>query len=243
MFSWGRIMILGVYGKSKSGKTTLIENVVSRLTEEGFSVATVKHIKREGFTIDTEGKDTWRHAEAGARLVVASSDQETSFIVRGSVSIEKILETIQKNLDTDVILVEGYKSSAFPKVAVGDIEEEENTVLRFKDKDEGMIEYIKSKIEFERVYNRLPLLDCQECGFDCATFANKVISGEVDVEDCKHYGRKSICVTVDGKKVPLKKFPAEIFGNAVLAMLTSLRGVGDFGSAVIEVESPSKEER
>ncbi|UCD92541.1 MAG: molybdopterin-guanine dinucleotide biosynthesis protein B [Methanobacteriota archaeon] len=233
-------MILNIYGRSKSGKTTLIEKIVRRLTEEGHSVVTVKHIKKEGFTIDTEGKDTWRHAEAGAQLLVAGGDQETSFMLKRTVPLEKIIDAIQKNIDTDVILVEGYKSSTYPKVAVGDIEEGENTVFRLKENEDDIVEYIKSKIEFERVYNHLPLLDCEDCGFDCATFAERVMSKDAKTEDCKHYGRKSICVTVDGKKIPLKKFPAEIFGNAVLAMLNSLRGVGDFDSATIEVQSPAK---
>lgn len=240
MFKRGYGMILGIYGKSKSGKTSLIESIIGRLTEEGFSVGTVKHIKREGFTIDSEGKDTWRHAQAGAKLVVAGGDEETSFIVKKSASIEKIVETIQKNMDLDVVLLEGYKSSSFPKVAIGDIEEGENTVFRFEENEEDIVKYIKSKLEFEKIYNHLPLLDCEDCGYDCATFADKVISGEKEIEDCEHYRRKSLCVTVDGKKVPMKRFPAEIFGNTVVAMLASLRGVGDFDSAVIEIEGPRK---
>jgi molybdopterin-guanine dinucleotide biosynthesis protein B len=228
-------MILGIYGKSKSGKTTLIESLTNLLAKEGFKIATVKHIMREGFTIDSEGKDTWRHAEAGAGLVVASSNQETSFLVKSPMSLEKVVDIVQKNFDFDIVLVEGFKTSSFPKVAVGDIEEEENTIFRFKENEKEIVEYIKSKMEFERIYSHLPLLDCEDCGSDCATFADKVLSGETRIEDCKHYEKKSICVTVDGKKIPLKRFPAEIFGNTVVAMLSSLRGAEDFSSAVIEI--------
>ena len=234
-------MILGIYGKSKSGKTTLVESIASRLTDGGFSVATVKHIKREGFTIDTEDKDTWRHFKAGAGLVVASSDQETSYILKKAMDIEDITDLIEKNFNFDIILVEGFKTSSLPKVAVGDIEEADNTIFRYEDNEDEIVEFLKSKMEFERIYNSLPLLDCEDCGMTCAKFAEKVMSGDRNLEDCRHYGKKNICLTVDGKSVPLKKFPAEIFGNAVTAMLKSLRGVEDFSEATIELKGPGGE--
>lgn len=234
-------MILGIYGRSKSGKTTLVESLATSLTADGFSVATVKHIRQESFTIDTEDKDTWRHSKAGAGLVVASSDEETSFIVKSAMDIEKITDMIEKNFDFDIILVEGFKGSAMPKVAVGDIDEAENTVFRYTDNEEEIVDYLKSKLEFEKVYNSLPLLDCEDCGMTCAVFADRVCSGKSNLDDCKHYGKKNICLTVDGKGIPMKKFPAEFFGNAVTAMLKSLRGVGDFANATIELRGPRGE--
>ncbi len=231
-------MILCIYGKSKSGKTTLMEKLIKRLIESGYSVATVKHIKEEGFTIDTKDKDTWRHSRAGAGLIVASSDEETSFIVKKAMDIEKIADLIEKNSDFDIILVEGFKRSAMPKVAVGDIDEAENTIFRYTDNEVEIVDYLKSKLEFERVYNSLPLLDCEDCGMTCADFADRVCAGKSVLEDCKHYGKKNICLTVDGKRIPLKRFPAEIFGNVVTAMLKSLRGVGDFTTATIELKGP-----
>jgi len=236
-------MILCIYGKSKSGKTTLLEKLIRRLIEDGLSVATVKHIQRESFTIDTEDKDTWRHSKAGAGLVVASGDQETSFIVKKPMNAEDLTEIIEKNFDFDVILVEGFKSSTLPKVAVGDIEECENTVFRYDGNEDEIIDYLKSRIEFERVYNSLPLLDCEDCGTDCASFTDRILAGEATAEDCSHYGRKNVCLTVNGKKIPLKKFPAEIFGNAVMAMLKSLRGVDEITEAMIEIGGPEGGER
>lgn len=228
-------MILVIYGDSKSGKTTLIENLTQRLTEKGFSVATVKHIRREGFTIDTKGKDTWRHANAGAGLVVASSDLETTFLIKKPMELEGVVELIERNFSFDAILVEGFKSSPFPKVALGEIEEEENTIFKYQGNEDEIEEYLKSKIELERIYNTLPLLDCEECGLDCASFAEKVLFGEMKVEECKHYGRRNIRITVNDRRIPLKRFPAEILGNAVIAMLSSLRGVGEVKSATIEL--------
>ena len=59
------IPIISIVGKSDSGKTTLIEKLVPVLTKRGYRVATVKH-DVHGFEVDREGKDSWRHKQAGA---------------------------------------------------------------------------------------------------------------------------------------------------------------------------------
>ena len=64
--------ILCFAGRSNSGKTTLIERVIPALTRAGYRVATVKHAGH-GFELDTEGKDSWRHKQAGASAVVVLS--------------------------------------------------------------------------------------------------------------------------------------------------------------------------
>jgi molybdopterin-guanine dinucleotide biosynthesis protein B len=61
--------VIGFYGESKTGKTTLIIEIIKRLTNEGLKVATVK-ITDKNIGIDTEGKDTWKYSKAGSELVV-----------------------------------------------------------------------------------------------------------------------------------------------------------------------------
>ena len=62
------VPILSFVGRSNSGKTTLIERVIPELVRAGYKVATVKHAGH-GFDLDTEGKDSWRHKQAGASSV------------------------------------------------------------------------------------------------------------------------------------------------------------------------------
>jgi len=69
-------MIIGIYGESNSGKTTLVEKLILALIEKGYKVGSVKNIHIEDFSIDTQGKDTWKHSRAGARVVVARSKNE-----------------------------------------------------------------------------------------------------------------------------------------------------------------------
>jgi len=72
------MFIVAVVGSKKSGKTTAVEILVRGLTKRGYKVATVKHIPETDLTIDTKGKDTWRHAKAGARTVISVSTQRTN---------------------------------------------------------------------------------------------------------------------------------------------------------------------
>ncbi len=110
--------ILSFVGRSNSGKTTLIERVIPELTRAGYRVATVKHAGH-GFELDTEGKDSWRHKQAGASTVVVVS--KGSMAMFADVSEEmKVEEVRDRFLDnqTDLIIAEGWKSEGYPKIAV-----------------------------------------------------------------------------------------------------------------------------
>ena len=70
------IPIVSIVGRSNTGKTTLIEKLIPELRRRGYRVATIKH-NIHGFDIDHEGKDSWRHKKAGARLTVIASPQQS----------------------------------------------------------------------------------------------------------------------------------------------------------------------
>ncbi|MCK4242893.1 MAG: molybdopterin-guanine dinucleotide biosynthesis protein B, partial [Dehalococcoidia bacterium] len=72
--------VISIVGKSKSGKTTLIERLVAELKRRGYRVATIKHSPK-GFELDQPGKDSWRHAQSGSDAVVVSSRQRLAMIL------------------------------------------------------------------------------------------------------------------------------------------------------------------
>lgn len=111
------IPIVCIVGKSKSGKTTLIEKLIPELKKKGYRVATVKH-DIHGFDVDKEGKDSWRHKQAGADLVMISSPRKIALIK--DVGRDSKLEELRKWFikDVDIILTEGYKKSTLPKIEV-----------------------------------------------------------------------------------------------------------------------------
>jgi len=111
------IPIVSIVGKSDSGKTYLIEQLVSGLTSRGYRIATIKH-DVHGFEMDREGKDSWRHKQAGASTVIVSSPTKIAMIkeVEQEASLEWIRDSWIR--DADLILTEGYKRAEYPKVEV-----------------------------------------------------------------------------------------------------------------------------
>ncbi len=69
-------VIVAVVGNSNSGKTTAVEVLIKGLTEKGYKIGSAKHIPDPEFTIDTKGKDTWKHARAGANTVLSVGQNE-----------------------------------------------------------------------------------------------------------------------------------------------------------------------
>ncbi len=112
------VPILCFVGRSNSGKTTLIERVIPELVRAGYKVATVKHAGH-GFDLDTEGKDSWRHKQAGASSVVIIS--KGSMAMFADVSDQMKVEDVRDRfLDTsyDLILAEGWKHEGYPKIVI-----------------------------------------------------------------------------------------------------------------------------
>ncbi len=109
--------LISIVGKSNSGKTTLVEKLIPELIKRGYRVATIKHNKH-GFDIDHEGKDSWRHKQAGACTTVIACPTRVALIedIDHDYSLDEIKDKYIQNVD--VILAEGYKGNPFPKIEV-----------------------------------------------------------------------------------------------------------------------------
>lgn len=102
-----------VVGTSGSGKTTTIEYLTNRLTRLGFRVGVVKHIHKDRFTFDAEGKDTWRHAKAGAELVIGVSPNELAFFKKTAQETRyEHVAGMLGNENLDLAIVEGFSTAA-----------------------------------------------------------------------------------------------------------------------------------
>lgn len=109
--------LIAVVGKSKSGKTTLIEKLIPELKKRGYRIGSVKHA-HHGFEIDKRGKDSYRHRAAGADVVVVASPDEIAMVKRIQTDTLDNLEPFFG--DMDLVLVEGYKRARYPKIEVFD---------------------------------------------------------------------------------------------------------------------------
>jgi molybdopterin-guanine dinucleotide biosynthesis protein MobB len=108
--------IYGVVGWKNAGKTGLMERLVTEITGRGITVSTVKHA-HHSFDVDHEGKDSFRHRVAGATEVLLASRNRFALMHELRGSQEPLLEDLLKKLaPVDLVLVEGYKRDAHPKV-------------------------------------------------------------------------------------------------------------------------------
>ncbi len=110
--------VIGLAGWSGSGKTTLVTKVIPVLVGRGLKVATVKHA-HHAFDIDQPGKDSWLHRQAGASEVAIVSSRRWALVheLRGE-DEPPLAEILAKLSPADLVIVEGFKRHAHPKLEV-----------------------------------------------------------------------------------------------------------------------------
>ena len=110
--------VMGVAGFKNAGKTTLVEKLVRELTRRGYRIATVKHA-HHSFDIDHQGRDSFRHRQAGATEVAVVSGSRWAIIHELRHEAEPGLADILAKLDAcDLVIVEGYKRDGHDKIEV-----------------------------------------------------------------------------------------------------------------------------
>lgn len=106
-----------IVGCSQSGKTTLLEKLIPEFARRGWQVGTIKHHHGNRLELDKPGKDSWRHKAAGASTAVVCSPRRIGMV--RDIDRDPGPEGLLPLLDhTDIVLCEGYKKAAFPKVEV-----------------------------------------------------------------------------------------------------------------------------
>ncbi|WP_373089583.1 molybdopterin-guanine dinucleotide biosynthesis protein B [Sneathiella sp.] len=122
--------VIGISGWSGNGKTTLLTRLIPALLDRGYSVSSIKHAHHK-FDIDTPGKDSFRHREAGAQEVMVSSSSRWALMHENRGEEEASLEQlIEKMLPVDILLIEGFKEEGIPKIEVW--REESGTIPRLQ---------------------------------------------------------------------------------------------------------------
>ncbi len=136
--------VIGFYGYSNSGKTTLIERLIRDLTAEGWRVAAVK-VSGHAVKLDEPGKDSWRYAQAGAVSTALAAQDETTFMVNAALDLRAILRVLDEIQRPDIIIVEGAREAFVRKIRLGEIEERENTIWDY----DGEYDHLLMKIHAE----------------------------------------------------------------------------------------------
>jgi molybdopterin-guanine dinucleotide biosynthesis protein MobB len=108
--------IFGVTGWKNSGKTGLMERLITEFTARGLSVSSIKHA-HHSFDIDHPGRDSYRHRDAGARQVLLASRNRWALMHELRDEDDPSLGDLLKQLSpVDLVLIEGYKRDRHPKI-------------------------------------------------------------------------------------------------------------------------------
>ena len=138
------VPIVSVVGKGDSGKTTFLEKLIRELADRGVRVATVKHHIHD-YDIDVPGKDSYRHARAGAFATMVSSPEKFALI--HEVEEEMPLDTIARiahDTGADLLITEGYKHEGRNRIEVSRRERSDSLICapgrdaRARDRQRGL---------------------------------------------------------------------------------------------------------
>lgn len=201
------VPVISIVGTSGSGKTTLVTKIIAELCRRGFSVAAIKHDAHE-FSIDHKGKDSWRHKQAGASSVAISSPAKFAVIkdVKSEWPPERIIQTFLQ--DADIVITEGYKKGAFPKIEVVRAAHSEKSVCAL---DPLLLAYATNV----KIKTDLPLFKLNDF---------KRLADFIEKKVIKTHPPQEVSLIVNGSVVTLKPFIANLLKDGISGMIKSLKG-------------------
>lgn len=130
--------VVSIVAKSGTGKTTLLEKLIAEMKRRGYRVGAVKH-DAHSFSIDHEGKDSWRLTEAGADTTLITSPAKIAMVKQNQAQEPALTNTIAEYCqDLDIVLTEGFKRSSMPKIEVHRRERSENLLCRGEEHDPAL---------------------------------------------------------------------------------------------------------
>jgi molybdopterin-guanine dinucleotide biosynthesis protein B len=130
--------VVSFLARSGTGKTTLIEKIIKILSQKGYKVSSIKHTDHN-VSADTEGKDSWRHKNAGAFSTMLISKEKISFFSDIEPSVDISIDRLISDFFTgsDIVIIEGFKELGVKKIELAR-KDAGGLELRFKN-DTGLI--------------------------------------------------------------------------------------------------------
>jgi len=201
----GMYPVVSIVGKSKSGKTTLLEKLIVELKRRGYRVVAMKHSDKN-LEPDTVNKDSWRLSQAGSELTVLSSVQKLAIfkIMSTDASPEELSALI--SWDYDLLLTEGFKKDRYPKIEVHRQEQGKELLSQ-----PGQL---------------LALVTDEPMDVNVPQFSQDDINQIADLIESSLLGSKGedrIDLLINGRHIPVSPFLQNLLTRTLLAMTPALK--------------------
>jgi len=242
---------VAVVGYKDSGKTLVVGALTKELTRRGYGVGTIKHTA-DNIILDTPGKDTSRHRDAGSQATAILKETEAALFLDRHLTLQQAAALLAP---IDFLLIEGFKSlNTHPRIIVPRDNREakelrnglELAVVKTPgskfdaDVDIPVLTSTQSEeladIVEARSYPLLPGLNCKTCGYsDCKSMGAALLRGEADIKQCVGFSA-GVMLRVNNQVVPLNQFTQTLMKNVILGFLKTLKGVEYAGKVEIGFE-------
>ncbi|NCA67357.1 MAG: molybdopterin-guanine dinucleotide biosynthesis protein B [Clostridia bacterium] len=245
--------VFSVTGLTATGKTTTIEQIIKELKERGYSVGTVKEIHYDAFRIDTPGKNTYRHREAGADTVTARAHHETDIMYKGHMPIYDIL----KRYSEDYIILEGVRDAIVPEIALCKEDEQPELmpltfavsgvyannhcgtylglpVINAQTDIKALVDLIIKKVP--PLFYDIDPACCSKCGYDCRGLLAAILRGEKSYSDCV-LSSNIVSLKINGKDIVMVPFVQNLLNNVILGVVSELNGYEKDGQIDITIKN------
>lgn len=244
---------IGIIGYHHTGKTTLATALISALKARGYQVSSLKDIHSDAYRADSEGSNSWKHAQAGASRVLARGTVDSALVITPSPSLPEALPL----LTADWLVIEGMKHAAVPKLVCADTEQHleelvDDTCIgisgRIADKLESwrglpvfcLQKHMEALMQtvLERCFPILPQSDpecCMACGKDCHTMAADILQGRAWREDCVLDGAKDLRLYVGNREIVIVPFVQKLLRDNIVSFINNLKGIDPDAPIKIEI--------
>ncbi len=198
--------VVAIVGNSNSGKTRVAVSLVEKLVAEGYRIAAIKHCPH-GHESDRPGSDTDRLYRAGAQTVIASSPGKQTRTER--LEDDWPLEEIVASLDdgVDLVIAEGFKESAVPKVLVLD------------GGTPPAVDNVVAVVSETSASSDPPTYSFSTLGLLAAQLRVQFL------ETAQPPAAEEVSLVVDGVPVILKSYLATVLAGVIRGLLSSLKDV------------------
>ncbi len=195
-----------IVGKSGSGKTTVMVQLIQEFRKRGYKVAAVKHAP-EKIAVDIQGKDSWKFAQAGSNVVLASSPERLAFmeVTDHDYNIDEIMRLVGGRFD--IVLFEGFKRGRAPKIEVHRKEQGVELVCP--------VETLSAILSDEPMNVEVPQFPLN----DIERVVDFIEKDMIPRAEC------NTSLFINGKQVFIKSFVKDIIAEVLVAMVATLKDV------------------